>query len=65
MWQKCPVCNGTGKDPNPGTFNTAAPVCTVCNGEKIISQLTGKPPAKSNGDYDGQKRESQQEYFGK
>jgi RecJ-like exonuclease len=36
-WQKCPACDATGMV----TFYTR---CTVCNGKKIISELTGDPP---------------------
>ena len=39
MWKKCPICNGTGKDPQCLDKH-----CTVCNGYKIISELTGLPP---------------------
>ena len=42
MWQKCPICNGTGKDP---LFQEKC--CTVCNGYKIVNELTGLPPVKS------------------
>ena len=38
MWQKCPLCNGTG------TIEPLSRVCTVRNGEKIINTLTGRPP---------------------
>jgi DnaJ-class molecular chaperone len=44
MWQKCPICNGTGKDP---LFQEK--YCTVCNGYKIINELTGLPPVKNSG----------------
>ncbi len=43
MWQKCPICDGTGR-----TYNTVSSssfeVCSVCNGTKIISELYGLPP---------------------
>jgi hypothetical protein len=45
MWQKCPVCNGTGKNYGAlegGIYNSN---CPTCNGQRIISELTGKPPA--------------------
>lgn len=42
-WQKCPVCEGTGKKAFPTVFNTSEP-CSVCVGEKIINTATGKPP---------------------
>lgn len=41
MFQKCPICNGTGKAVNE--FNSYM-TCDVCNGKKIISSLNGKPP---------------------
>lgn len=44
-YQKCPVCNGTGRDLNSQfTTNQTSGTCTVCNGKKIINTLTGKPP---------------------
>lgn len=41
-WQKCPVCNGTGK--NYGGLQSSA-ICPTCNGQRIISEITGLPPA--------------------
>lgn len=38
-WQCCPVCNGTGQDPAVA-FNA----CPICDGKRIISKDTGKPP---------------------
>ncbi len=35
-WQLCPLCKGT--DLNV--------VCSICGGSKIISELSGRPPAK-------------------
>lgn len=47
MWQKCPICNGTGVDDtinySRNVMNTNYP-CQTCNGRKIISELTGRPP---------------------
>lgn len=43
MWQKCPVCNGTGRGFDPHDGNTSCD-CKVCNGRGIINQLTGNPP---------------------
>ena len=37
-WQKCPVCNGTGKSYK------GLEVCPTCKGHLILSELTGKPP---------------------
>ena len=43
MWQKCPICNGSGR-----TYNTLSSssfdVCSTCGGTKIISELNGLPP---------------------
>lgn len=45
MWQKCPICNGTGEitlqDGNKKT-------CDTCNGTKMISTVNGKPPTNEN-----------------
>ena len=46
MWQKCPICYGTGKIPNLNS-SSAYSICTVCNGFKIINKLTGLPPVKT------------------
>jgi len=46
MWQQCPQCKGSGVKPIIGTYSNI-PVCTVCNGAKIINQLTGLPPNRS------------------
>ena len=43
-WQKCPVCNGTGKNYNGSPIASSAPLCPTCNGHRIISELTGQPP---------------------
>lgn len=43
MWQKCPVCNGSGKTYNT-TLSSTYSICTTCNGTKIISEITGLPP---------------------
>lgn len=49
MWQKCPICNGTGKIPQDGFISASYQTCTVCNGFKIINELTGLPPTKTSG----------------
>jgi len=43
-FEKCPVCNGTGVYPSPGTFNTSS-LCPICRGARIINKLSGLPPA--------------------
>lgn len=56
-WQVCPLCNGEGfihnklSDHDMGFFAPGGGVrftkdfdCTVCNGKKIISEVTGLPP---------------------
>lgn len=52
MFQKCPLCNGTGEELNPfvahNLVTTINSVCTVCKGKKIISTVTGKPPANDS-----------------
>ena len=42
-WQRCPICDGTGRIPTDGTATIKA--CDVCAGKKIISTFSGKPPA--------------------
>jgi len=44
MWQKCPICNGTGQASTlvNGIYNS---ICPTCSGSRIISQITGLPPA--------------------
>lgn len=80
MWQKCPICNGAGVSPIPGTYSSI-PTCPTCKGARIISELNGLPPAvtkpyttssstinKMNpfvGDFRDGNMESQDEYFGK
>ena len=43
MWQKCPICNGTGKTHNT-LSSSSFDICSTCNGAKIISELNGLPP---------------------
>lgn len=70
MYQKCPVCNGTGVAMNV-RGNTIA--CSVCQGKKIISQLNGLPPnskdvnsntTHTETDFKDFPMESFDEYFG-
>jgi hypothetical protein len=42
MYQRCPVCNGTGLDHTTGWTSDA--VCRICDGKKIIHTVTGRPP---------------------
>lgn len=44
MYQKCPVCNGTGISYQTKTINEPN-YCHVCKGHGIISKLNGKIPA--------------------
>lgn len=78
-YQKCPVCDGTGKEPLKGLSNHSGNICQVCKGSKIIDSDTGLPPinnkmiyqdpsARGIGDINSGingNYESQQEYFGK
>ena len=43
MWQKCPICDGTGRTQNTNSTSSYS-VCSTCNGSKLISRLTGLPP---------------------
>lgn len=43
MWQKCPICNGTGNS-SQHYAETVTSTCKVCEGKGIISELTGLPP---------------------
>lgn len=43
MYQKCPICNGSGNTYSNYSLNTSTS-CKTCNGKGIISQLTGLPP---------------------
>lgn len=40
MWQKCPVCSGSG---SIGIGFPYGETCSVCNGGKIINSITGQP----------------------
>ena len=79
-FQKCPICDGTGKQTN--TLSSATYItCKTCEGSGIISELTGLPPKlssrgnilvdqsekqdKDNTDFRDRPMESQQDYFGK
>lgn len=42
MFQKCPVCDGFGNVYS--SLLTSQQICSVCNGQKIIHQVTGQPP---------------------
>ena len=54
MWQKCPICNGTGKIHNTSLL-ASFDVCSTCNGTKIISELTGLPPQYAQNKIEHQK----------
>lgn len=43
MWQICPMCKGSGQALTI-INNIVSSVCSVCNGQKIINELTGRPP---------------------
>jgi hypothetical protein len=42
-FQKCPICNGTGKLSDT-LSSSSYRVCDTCNGKKIINDFTGLPP---------------------
>ncbi len=44
-FQKCPVCNGTGKHSE---FGLTDATCPVCEGKRIINEMTGRPPQGGN-----------------
>jgi RecJ-like exonuclease len=43
MWQKCPICKGSGYQWIP-LSNSTNIKCRRCKGEGIISEITGLPP---------------------
>lgn len=43
MWQKCPICEGSGVI-FVSTSAGGEPKCPTCKGHKIIDTLTGYPP---------------------
>jgi hypothetical protein len=43
-FQKCPICEGTGNNPYITLGYKLEYPCPTCNGARIISKLTGKPP---------------------
>lgn len=54
MYQKCPICNGSGNTNSNYSLNTSTS-CKTCNGKGIISEITGLPPqftnTKDSGDF--------------
>ena len=44
MWEKCPICKGTGQDESWLVHNGGKLKCPACNGKRIINTLTGNPP---------------------
>jgi len=46
MYQKCPICNGTGREYTLGTTDATGRPCSVCNGTKIINEVNGLPPSQ-------------------
>jgi DNA-directed RNA polymerase subunit RPC12/RpoP len=43
MWQKCPICDGTGIKLEP-YIQTEVIKCPTCNGKRILNERTGLPP---------------------
>lgn len=54
MWQKCPICNGTGRTHNT-ISSSSFDICSTCNGTKIISELNGLPPNYEQNKIDSKK----------
>ncbi len=54
MWQKCPICNGTGRTHNT-LSSSIFDICSTCNGTKIISELNGLPPNYERNEIERQK----------
>ena len=48
MYQKCPICEGTGKGINNSSSKYST--CHVCNGRGIINSFNGLPPQNDNSD---------------
>lgn len=46
-YQKCPICNGTGKINTYGLSTLTMEICDTCNGTKIIDDITGLPPSRN------------------
>lgn len=44
MWQRCPICEGSGRSLQAVLSNNSGASCTTCAGTKIISTLSGLPP---------------------
>jgi len=71
MWQKCPICNGTGKTGEKLGYYSMEPNCPTCHGMRIISEINGLPPASlpshthTGTDFRDANMESQDEYFGR
>ena len=45
MYQKCPICLGTGINQSEIGWTDGLSTCPTCNGGRIINENTGKPPA--------------------
>ena len=45
MYQKCPICNGSGTKFIPNMPATVID-CKTCNGTGLINKLTGQPAMK-------------------
>jgi hypothetical protein len=45
VWQKCPICDGNGCIYT-STVSLHQSECPACEGQRIISVVDGRPPAK-------------------
>lgn len=44
VWQKCPICVGSGTVPAGISITAVYDTCPTCRGLRIISNITGLPP---------------------
>jgi DnaJ-class molecular chaperone len=44
MFQKCPVCEGSGFEFKVINHSKGSVICSTCNGKKMIHVESGKPP---------------------
>lgn len=57
MFQKCPICDGTGLVEETIGCDKHITRCDTCKGRKIINSSTGHPPLDYNEDLEKIKRD--------